>query len=538
MAAQQFIVENCQNVEGFYLSSNSNQHRKQFYDTQGHKCGPLYVFKDSFTNLDDANGSMITGIMIQIPSNGFHYIVTPECPVMRSSTHTWIFPDAEPQVEGQTLTEKTADSTTLNNQYHCFGISFPFNTDEKILKNFDESLDKFCNDYKQVTFHEVPETVQQLENTIDPDSSISELIEASKKLSSTLFTTATNVIDSQLEKNPAFKKKYEQSKKYANQMKDKLVQNMPQQLKDVQVTKKFSKLKMKLTNEGNRMKNDLKRGDTNSTVSNIDKATKNTVQFIQLATKTSANQIHSVKTVLIQRIPQETTNHVKIDPSMQKKLTQAKNTTKLVTNVGGSVVKAIGVGAGQTIGVIASDAMKVMENSETVSKHINKNPIAYNNIKVVGKKTLNSYLTINAELQNAAVYLFSESAHAAADVVDAKYGSEVGKAVHDSVEVAVNVVEIFKMDKKMIAKSIRESTMDQIRADKNININSNQMSNDSYNASNINESIESAMSQAIMKDWMSGGNMTKMVLNSGIVQCGAMSSMAQMSSGQQSNHQR
>lgn len=143
-----FIIENCENVFPFYLSSNPGKPRRTcFYDDKGNTKGTLSVCKDAFTNLDDKDGGKINGILIHVPKNGFQYVVTKECPVMRSSTHTWLFPNAEPEVEGKSEKEETGDAGDSN--YHCFGITFPSDVDAKILETFHSTLNEFCDDYRE-----------------------------------------------------------------------------------------------------------------------------------------------------------------------------------------------------------------------------------------------------------------------------------------------------------------------------------------------------------------------------------------------------
>ena len=141
-----FVIENCENVFPFYLSSNPGQPRRTcFHDDKGNTKGTLSVCKDTFDNLDDKNGNKISGILIHIPKNGFQYVVTKECPVMRSSTHTWLFPNAEPEVEGK----NDEETSTQDSNYHCFGITFPSDVDAKILDTFDKLLSEFCDDYRE-----------------------------------------------------------------------------------------------------------------------------------------------------------------------------------------------------------------------------------------------------------------------------------------------------------------------------------------------------------------------------------------------------
>ena len=135
---------------------------------------------------------------------------------------------------------------------------------------------------------------------------------------------------------------------------------------------------------------------------------------------------------------------------------KAKQGTAFVGQVGSSVVKAVAIGAGHTVKSIG----KQVEKNDAISKHIEENPITYGNLKVIGKKTLNSYVTIANELENAALFLFSESAHAAADVAQHKHGDEVGKAAHDTADVAVNIVGIFRLDNELIYGTIQEATSD------------------------------------------------------------------------------
>lgn len=190
------------------------------------------------------------------------------------------------------------------------------------------------------------------------------------------------------------------------------------------------------SNSNNPSLTDVQRGK--KVANYITKGTILAQKGIKKGTSIAAKGINKSKIYLKKRIRTREQKHV------SAKTLQRIKQARMATSTAVSVSKAIVTGAKVVCGELAISASNAASNTKWGSKVINSKNGKVQAAKEIGKASLVGLLVLVEELEIAAVVLISEIADASADVVQYKYGDEVGNVAHETANVVKNVANIGK----------------------------------------------------------------------------------------------
>eukprot|EP01086_Lenisia_limosa_P011738 TRINITY_DN3823_c0_g1_i1.p2 TRINITY_DN3823_c0_g1~~TRINITY_DN3823_c0_g1_i1.p2 ORF type:complete len:360 (-),score=91.54 TRINITY_DN3823_c0_g1_i1:1263-2342(-) len=150
---------------------------------------------------------------------------------------------------------------------------------------------------------------------------------------------------------------------------------------------------------------------------------------------------------------------VKVPESVKSKLQQTKKFSSMTVNVSSTIVKGI---SDMTVALAQTIATEVSKTNigQKMSPGISSPTVMA--AKDLGRSTVTAVVNVYEGLYDAGEILLVSTANTAADVVEHRYGEEVGDATRDGAAAVVNTTKtvrnVAKLGPKTIAKSTAKTT--------------------------------------------------------------------------------